>query len=178
MSLTDTGFESLYIQEYERLRGYIRKRLPESDRNMADDMAGTVFLRAWERRDHYRPIPGVKPKAWLYCIASNLLVDRYRRAGRLDFVRLGAWDPFGEDAGSDEHLDRLDAQAAVSAALATYQTGNRGYSANKQLAVIRERFFVGGTDRDIGERLGLPTMVVKQVRRRALANLRKTLEVA
>ena len=168
--------ENLYSQEYERLCGYIRKRLPESDRALADDMAGTVFLRAWERRDRYRAIPGVKPSAWLYRIASNLLVDRYRRAGRLDFVRLGSWDPFGEDAGSDEHLDRLDAQAAVSAALARYQTGNPRYAPDKQLAVIQERFFVGGTDREIGARLGLPTMVVKSLLRRAVANLKKTLE--
>ena len=168
--------EELYREEYDNLCTYFGRRLTGDD-DEAADLASTVFLRAWEKRRAYRPLPGVKAKAWLFHIARNLLIDRYRRGGVVGFVRLGNWDPFAEEEiGSDEHLGRLDAQVAVSTALGGFRMGQPWWSPDMQLAVIREKYFVGGVDREVGERLGLTEMATKQLRKRALANLKRALE--
>jgi RNA polymerase sigma factor (sigma-70 family) len=170
--------EDLYRREYDGLCTYFRKRIDGYDEALAADFASAVFLRAWEHRASYRPIQGVSPRSWLYSIARNLLIDYYRRHhGKVAFVRLGEWNPFGEDAGSDEHIESLHAQITVTRALETYQTGNSHWPPDRHVAVIRERYLEGGTDREVGERLGMTEMVVKQVRKRALANLRKMVEV-
>ncbi len=172
--------ELLYLQEYDRLCGYFRKRLSRYDPTEAPDLAAATFLRAWEKRHLYRPQPGVHPRSWLYTIAVNLLTDhyRYRDRGKIRVVRLGELEPFVTHVGTNEHADRIDARAVVSAALASYRTGNPAYSSDKQLAVIHARYFEGGTDAEVGQRLGMTEQVAKSLRRRALANLRKMVEAA
>jgi RNA polymerase sigma-70 factor (ECF subfamily) len=50
-------------------------------RQVADELAGEVFLIAPRRRSSYDPERGSVP-SWLYGIAANLLRDRTRRAAR------------------------------------------------------------------------------------------------
>ena len=172
--------EALYHQEYDRLCGYFRKRLSRHDPAEAPDLAAAVFLRAWERRHLYRPRPGVQPRAWLYTIAVNLLTDhyRYQNRGKIQVVRLGEWKPFVTHVGTNEHADQIDARVVVTAALASYRMGQPWWPTDKHLAVIRARYFEGGTDAEVGRRLGMTEQVVKSLRRRALANLRKMVEAA
>src|SRR5207245_11199529 len=47
----------------------------------AEDLTEQVFLKMVDSIHRYRP-RGVAFSSWLYRIAHNLLVDRYRRAGR------------------------------------------------------------------------------------------------
>lgn len=168
--------EALYTQEYDRLCGYFRKRLSRYDPAEAPDLAAAVFLRAWEKRHLYRPRPGVQPRAWLYAIAVNLLTDhyRYRERGKIQVVRLGEWTPFVTHVGTNEHVDQID----VASALASYRAGQPWWPTDKHLAVIRARYFEGGTDADVGRRLGMTEQTVKSLRRRALANLRKMVGAA
>ena len=172
-------FESLYAEQHDAICRFLCHRLAGHDPIEAADLASLVFLRAWERRDRYRPIPGIHPRAWLFQIARNVLID-YCRVRRLPTVHLSTRyrEPFGADAGSDAHIEGLHAQITITRALETYQTGNSHWPPDRHVAVIRERYLEGGTDREVGERLGMTEMVVKQVRKRALANLRKMVEVA
>lgn len=169
--------EALYVAHHRQIRGYIARRMLGHDDAAIQDMVADVFERAVRAAPSYRD-RGHDPKVWLYQIAHNLIVDRRRRDGVVGFVRLGDWNPYGEHVGTDDHVARLDAQITVSKALETYQTGHPTIPPDLQLAVIREKYFVGGYDREIGERLGLTTMSVKKLRERALANLKKQVEVA
>ncbi|HEX3629283.1 MAG TPA: sigma-70 family RNA polymerase sigma factor, partial [Candidatus Dormibacteraeota bacterium] len=54
----------------------------------AEDLTEQVFLKMVDSIQRYRP-RGVAFSSWLYRIAHNLLVDRYRRAGR-EAVELSA----------------------------------------------------------------------------------------
>ncbi len=47
---------------------------------LADEIAQEVFVRAWIRKDQYRP--GTSPRAWLMAIARSQLVDHMRRRDR------------------------------------------------------------------------------------------------
>lgn len=76
--LYDRHFDGIYRYLYTRLRH-------EAD---AEDLTEQVFLKMVDSIQRYRP-RGVAFSSWLYRIAHNLLVDRYRRAGR-EAVELSA----------------------------------------------------------------------------------------
>ncbi len=170
--------EGLYEQYHRPVRAYFARRLEGADDDTLDDMVADVFERVIRAAPRFQD-RGTAPEAWLWRIARNLLIDYYRREhGKVTFVRLGARNPFGEDAGSDGHVESLHAQITIGKALETYRTGNSHWPPDRHIAVIRERYFEGGTDAEIGARLGMTAMVVKAVRKRALVNLRKLMGAA
>jgi RNA polymerase sigma-70 factor, ECF subfamily len=69
--LYDRHFDGIYRYLYTRVRH-------QAD---AEDLAEQVFLKMVDSIQRYRP-RGVAFSSWLYRIAHNLLVDRFRRAGR------------------------------------------------------------------------------------------------
>ncbi len=69
--LYDRHFDGIYRYLYMRVRH-------QAD---AEDLTEQVFLKMVDSIRGYRP-RGVAFSSWLYRIAHNLLVDRYRRAGR------------------------------------------------------------------------------------------------
>lgn len=69
--LYDRYFDGIYRYLFTRLRH-------QAD---AEDLTEQVFLKMVDSIQRYRP-RGVAFSSWLYRIAHNLLVDRYRRAGR------------------------------------------------------------------------------------------------
>lgn len=74
--LYDRHFDGIYRYLFTRVRH-------QAD---AEDLTEQVFLKMVDSIQRYRP-RGVAFSSWLYRIAHNLLVDRYRRAGR-DAVEL------------------------------------------------------------------------------------------
>lgn len=56
----------------ERVRGYVRMRVPEKD---CEDVVAEVFLRALARRGEMR---GDDPGAWLFAIARSRVAQFYR----------------------------------------------------------------------------------------------------
>ena len=69
--LYDRHFDGIYRYLYTRVRHHAD----------AEDLTEQVFLKMVDSIHRYRP-RGVAFSSWLYRIAHNLLVDRYRRAGR------------------------------------------------------------------------------------------------
>jgi RNA polymerase sigma-70 factor, ECF subfamily len=69
--LYDRHFDGIYRYLFTRIRH-------QAD---AEDLSEQVFLKMVDSIQRYRP-RGVAFSSWLYRIAHNLLVDRYRRAGR------------------------------------------------------------------------------------------------
>jgi RNA polymerase sigma-70 factor, ECF subfamily len=69
--LYDRHFDGIYRYLYTRVRH-------QAD---AEDLTEHVFLKMVDSIQRYKP-RGVAFSSWLYRIAHNLLVDRYRRAGR------------------------------------------------------------------------------------------------
>lgn len=72
------------------------------DRQVAEDLAQDVFLRAVSAAASYREIG--EERAWLFRIARNLLVDRSRRAARRP--RPVALDPTAETAREIDPAER------------------------------------------------------------------------
>jgi RNA polymerase sigma-70 factor (ECF subfamily) len=75
-------FLKLYDKNVAAIFRYIFLKV--STKEIAQDLTSEVFLRAWNRISNAGN-PGVKnPRAFLYSIARNLVIDSYRKKSRTD----------------------------------------------------------------------------------------------
>ena len=70
-------FHALFDAQYVPVHKYLAHRL--GDRAAAEDLAAETFLRAYASRASF--VAG-SPRAWVFTIATNLLRDHARGAGR------------------------------------------------------------------------------------------------
>lgn len=156
----------IYDAYYERIYSYIYHRL--GDANLAEDMAGEVFLRMLEsvrgERAWRTSLTG-----WLYRIAHNLVIDHYRRRGRRDETgldeRLMSDDRTGVPRTSLEHLMT---QQQLKAALV--------FLTDEQQEVVILKFVEDLSNNEIADVMGKTEGAVKALQHRALTTLRRVLE--
>lgn len=111
----DDDFTAAFDEHYNVIVAYLARVV---GRSAAEEIAATTFLVAYDHRDRFDPSKGTT-RGWLFGIAFKLLARHRRSEGRRDaaYKRLAALE--GAPRDSDEICDRLDAEAAVAAALAT-----------------------------------------------------------
>lgn len=158
----------IYDAFYERIYTYIYHRL--GDPNLAEDMAGEVFLRMLESvrgdRAWRNSLTG-----WLYRIAHNLVIDHYRRRGRRD------------EMGLDERLVSDDRTGAPKASLEHLMTHQQLRAAlfhltDEQQEVVILKFSEDLSNNEIADVMGKTEGAVKALQHRALTTLRRVLEGA
>jgi RNA polymerase sigma-70 factor (ECF subfamily) len=160
------AFASIYDEYTGRVYAYDRQRL--NDPADAEDVTAIVFLKAYEalgRYDHR----GVPFSAWLFSIARNAVIDRYRKVGR---APLPAPIEEAEDtpAPTDverEVLARFDAER-IRAAM--------GELTDEQSEVLELRFFAGLTAPEVAQVTGRTPGAIKALQHRAIRSLARVLE--
>ncbi len=70
------AFEALYARHHRAVFGFLARSL--ADRHAAEDLLQEAFLRVFVHREAYRPTAAFR--TWLFTIARNLLIDRFRQA--------------------------------------------------------------------------------------------------
>ena len=95
-------FVAAYERHYRRVAAYVLRRV--SDHDLADELAGEVFLRAFRNRRQFRGV--VKVSSWLLGIASHV-VYRHVRRRRIE-QRLLRMIGRARDAHSDPDLRSED----------------------------------------------------------------------
>jgi RNA polymerase sigma-70 factor (ECF subfamily) len=115
-------FAVVFHRHFGAVHGFVARRL---GRELADDLAGSVFVEAFAARERYdAERPDARP--WLYGIATNL-VRRHRRKeerGLRAYARAAA----GDAAAADDPHDRLSAGGEaprLAAALAALRPSDR-----------------------------------------------------
>ncbi len=78
--------EELFVEHRESLMRYVRYRL--SDFAAAEDIAQECFIRYFQARRRQEVIE--QPKAWLFRVAHNLVID-HGRTQKLDFLGDDEW---------------------------------------------------------------------------------------
>ena len=155
-------FEMLYAESFRGIYGYIAARV--QDVQTAEDLTSETFLRAW-RRWPPRKLSGSVPRAWVFQIARNLVIDHYRAGSRHPTVPLDGvqtHDP-GEIPGEDGHLNAI----ALQMTLATLSPRDQD--------VLSLRL-AGLSNREIGSVLDLSEAAAGMACLRALRRLREKLE--
>lgn len=155
------AFSQLYRRYFDPIFRYLRTRM--ADEAGAEDLAGTVFLRAYRSLDRYRE-RGHPFSAYLYQIARNALADHYRTVGRE--VDLEEASGLPSPAGApDEHLAGQEEIAAMRRALSALSPDHQ--------EVIRLRVLLDLPTATTAEWMGRSEGAVRTLLFRALAALRR-----
>jgi len=153
-------FDALYERHFDRVYFFIVSRV--HDRSVAEDLTSEVFHKALANLSTYE-WRGVPFSAWLYRIASNAIVDQYKRANR------------------EEQLDDLEHPLAhrelSSGDLEFVERHVHFFRMVEQLPevqrrVVCERFVEDRSIREIAQRLSKTEGAIKQLQFRALQTLR------
>lgn len=135
------------------------------DARDAEDVVAETFHR-WLLAIQHGGGPTDHLAAYLYRIAHNLIIDRYRRRPVPDLPLDESLEAGGEDDPAQAAPDRL-AQARARAALWRLTPDQR--------LVITLKFFEGLSNEEIAAALGKPIGAVKSLQHRALESLRRLL---
>jgi len=124
-SLTDPAlFGLIFDRHYDAIHRYLARR---GGWPLAEDLAMSVFLKAFESRRRFRPSAG-DARPWLYGIATNVL----RRHARTEVRRLRAYGRatrpdvvHGDEAAMAERVDAQRAAPLIGEALARLPQAER-----------------------------------------------------
>lgn len=161
------AFGQLYALYFDRLYRYARLKLGNAVD--AEDVTEAVFLSAWRTIDRFSPKGDTSFSAWLFRLAHNALVDRYRR-GR-DYVSLATVEqmPANEVSGANP-------EAVLEWRLTLAELHRALYAlTEEQREVVLLRFVEGLSAREVGDIMGKQEGTVRGMQFRAIEALRRAL---
>jgi RNA polymerase sigma factor (sigma-70 family) len=137
------------------------------DASDAEDAAQDGFVKAWRALGRFRA--GAPFRPWLLSIVANEARNRRRSAGRRANLTLRAATegPSGDAAPSPEAaLLSAEQRAGLLAAV--------NELSDEQREVVSLRYFLGLSEHEVAEALGIPQGTVKSRTARALERLRES----
>jgi RNA polymerase sigma factor (sigma-70 family) len=152
-------FLDLFWRHGAAVHAYLARR---TNRQVADDLLGEVWLRAFRGRANYdRRCSDARP--WLYGIARNVLRAHWRTSDRFDsaHVEAGTSDPWPD---ADRRLDAAALEGTLRRILATLSDEER----EVLLLVTWEQL----TPAEVAVALGIPQGTARSRLHRALSVLR------
>lgn len=157
------AFAALYDRYIDQIYGYVRRRV--GSREVAEDLTGDVFLRAWRRFDRFE-WQGVDLGAWLTTIARNRVNDHFKSA-RFRLER--STDQIGDrDAGPrTDHPERVAEARELARSLADALEQLKG----EHREVIELRFVHDMSVTETAAVLGRTVGATKALQYRALRSL-------
>lgn len=160
--LDPVAFGEIYERYYIGVYKYVYYRI--GDQTAAEDLTMEVFVKALEAIDGFM-FRGIPFSAWLYRIASNLIVDYFRRQPSMPELSLEERLVMNE-----AHPIRIDqdfSHQALRAALAELT--------DDQQQVIILKFVDGLSNLEVAQILGKTEGAVKSLQHRALMSLGRAL---
>lgn len=151
-------FAELYENYFERVYAYVARRV--GNRQEAEDITSDVFHQALEKLGGFE-WRGVSFSAWLFRIAANATVDRWREKAREQ------GNP-GKEASEEFDVASADARGRLFRLVKELPM--------EQRLVIEMRFAEERSIRDIAQTIGRTEGAVKQLQFRAIRNLRTRME--
>lgn len=154
-------FAKLFNRFAPKLKSYfLRNGFQDGE---AEDLTQDVLLLVWRKAALFDPAKA-EPWGWIYAIARNLRIDRFRKTSRSFIV------PFRPAVALDPEIDIVQADDVRRVARAM------GDLPAEQVAVVRLAFYDDHPHSEIAERLNLPLGTVKSRLRRAAKRLRQALD--
>lgn len=153
------AFRQFYDEYAPIVYKYIMVRV--SNHHDAEDLTAEVFVKAWKALPNYE-WQGTPITAWLFRIAYNTVVDKYRRK-KFSLTSLMPWTK----AQSERHYQQIDAQDEIQRAFATLSY--------EQQVILYLNFYEGYNLNEIAEFLGKSPNAVRVAKHRTLKQLNKEL---
>lgn len=158
------AFTRLYRRHYDEVFRYCSHRL--FDRQSAEDTTSQVFLKVVEK---FHSFEGTEKqfRNWLYKIATNAVNNHLRKAARRDVLIKYACRQADNPDSMDTSADKL---AVLKQAMLTLKPRDQ--------TIITLRFFENLKLTEIAEVLGSSDGTVRSQLARALAKLRKEINIS
>jgi RNA polymerase sigma-70 factor (ECF subfamily) len=150
-------FAALYEQNFYRVYAYVARRV--GHRHQAEDLTADIFREALAGIQNFE-WRGVPFAAWLLGIASRVLADHWKRAGR--------------EAGNPAPESNASAPAELERSAILFELVDR--LPEMQFRVIHMRFVEQKSIREIALELDRSEGAVKQLQLRAIVSLRAAME--
>ena len=154
---------ALFDSCYPRIARYAFART--GNQTDAEDIAAEVFVRAFESLDSFKE-RGLPMEAWLFRIAHNLVVDRFRRDSRF---------PRTEETEIDLQDDADPAGLAEQRVLMGDVRKAMEQLTPEQREVVRLRFLGGLSSKETAAVMHKKDGAVREMQRAALEKLRTLL---
>ena len=170
----DEAFRLLVERHQRPLMNFFYRR--SYDRQIAQDCTQEVFLRLVRHRGKWKP--QAKFTTYMYRIAENLWIDRYRSkkaAPPMTSLQAPAGEEAGELGGVLPGRSRLPEDGAADLELAIKLRAALDSLTEDQRSVFLMAETKGMKYADIGEALGIPVGTVKSRMHAAIHKLRKIL---
>ena len=162
-------FGAVYERYFELVYGYVARRV--NDRGAAEDLTSEVFRKALANLTRFK-WTGAPFGAWLIRIASNLIADRAKRAGR----EVLADEPSLNAAAVDESVNTQSQQSNLETAERSARLFRLVDALpDDQRRVVAMRFAEEKSISEIAAALNRSEGAIKQLQFRALQNLRAKL---
>ena len=161
--------ESVYRNERKALLGFIRSRTGTLEE--AEDLLHDVFFQAIRSASATEPIENVM--GWLYTIAKNKIIDRYRRKRNTVSLQQEREDITVEELLADSGID-IEKEVIRSAVMDALIEALEELPAEQREAFILQAID-GKTFREISEQSGVPLNTLIARKRYAVQFLRKRL---
>lgn len=155
------AFTALFGHFAPRVKTYLVKT--GSDDALADELAQETLLSVWRKAASFDPSRATAA-TWIFTIARNLRVDRFRKEWREVAVGDELPDAADDTAAPDENLSGDERGERVRQALRTLPAD--------QIKVIELSFFEEAPHAEIARALGIPLGTVKSRIRIAMTKLR------
>lgn len=136
------------------------------DRARAQDVVQETLLKAWQHPE-VTGDPARSPRAWLFTVARNMIIDDQRSARFRNESVIADPDQIHDRAGPDEANSAMD-RMLLSSALAQLSADHR--------TVIRRSYYEGWTTAQIAADLEIPEGTVRSRLHYAVRALRLTLQ--
>lgn len=176
MSGQDERISEVVTRERNRLRSFIRRRVP--DAGDAEDILQEVFYELIAATRLLQPIEQVS--AWLLRVARNRIIDRFRKSREI--LAQNASTPEGEQE-EIENLEQLlpSADAGPEALFARRVLLEQLDAALDELPAVQRDVFVaheleGKSFRELAQQTGLSINTVLARKRYAVLHLRRRLQ--
>lgn len=160
------AFAELYNLYFDRIYRYARLKLGNAFD--AEDLAAAVFLSAWKSVDSFAPRGDTSFRAWLFRLAHNALVDRYRHAN--EHVSLDQTSDWACESSEFTPEARLEWRLTLDELHVALQS-----LTEEQREVVLLRFVEGLSAREVGGIMGKQEGAVRGMQFRAIEALRRAL---
>ena len=159
------AFETLFKHFAPRLKSFFIKR--GGDPALAEEITQETLVTLWKNAEQFDPAKA-SASTWIFTIARNLSIDRFRQARRPSFdPNDPAFIP-DEEEPPDRQLERAEAEQTIRELM-------NSLSANEK-SILMLSFYENHSHGEIAKRLGLPIGTVKSRIRLAFGKLRAALD--
>lgn len=159
----EQAFTVLYNFYFQKIYRYIFARV--GNRDSAEDLVSQTFLKVFVNLDAYS-YKGYTFGAWVYKIATNILIDYYRKEGRKKEVNIDSIGDIVDDSYSPvDDMENKENREKIDIILRKLPP--------KYQKILYLRFFADMSTEEIAVMIGVSVNNTRVIKYRALKKFRK-----